>query len=58
MMFQAFENKMNDVVEKRDRILTQQLNRSFGRKAIRNRSNTGRARKKRKERGLFCSFIW
>ncbi|MFB5197414.1 hypothetical protein ACE198_21315 [Neobacillus sp. KR4-4] len=34
MMFQAFENKMNDVVEKRDQILTQQLNRSFGRKAI------------------------
>ena len=29
MMFQAFENKMNDVVEKRDRILTQQLKRSL-----------------------------
>lgn len=29
MMFKAFEAKMNDVVEKRDRILTQQLNRSM-----------------------------
>ncbi|UAL50665.1 hypothetical protein LIT32_15725 [Bacillus sp. CMF21] len=29
VMFKAFEAKMNDVVEKRDRILTQQLNRSL-----------------------------
>jgi len=29
MMFKAFEAKMNDVVEKRDRILTQQLSRSM-----------------------------
>ncbi|WP_445505864.1 MerR family transcriptional regulator [Niallia sp. 03091] len=28
-MFKAFEAKLNDVVEKRDRILTQQLNRSM-----------------------------
>ncbi|MEB6551126.1 DNA-binding protein [Heyndrickxia sporothermodurans] len=28
-MFRAFETKMNDVVEKRDRLITQQLNRSL-----------------------------
>ncbi|WFE12456.1 hypothetical protein P4829_10770 [Bacillus atrophaeus] len=28
-MFKAFEAKLNDVVEKSDRILTQQLNRSM-----------------------------
>lgn len=29
IMFQAFEAKMNDIVERRDRILTQQLNQSL-----------------------------
>jgi DNA-binding transcriptional MerR regulator len=33
-MFQAFENKMNDVVEKRDRIITQQLNKSLEEKRL------------------------
>lgn len=31
-MFQAFENKMNDVVEKRDRIITQQMKQTLEKK--------------------------
>lgn len=34
MMFRAFEAKMNDVVEKRDRILTLELNRSLEEKRL------------------------
>lgn len=33
-MFQAFEHKMNDVIEKRDRVLTQQLQQSMEAKRL------------------------
>lgn len=34
MMFRAFEHKLNDVVEKRDRILTQQLQQTLEKKQL------------------------
>lgn len=34
MMFKAFEMKLNDTIEKRDRILTQQLNQSMEQKRL------------------------
>ena len=34
MMFRAFEAKMNDVVEKRDRMLTHEMNRSLEEKRL------------------------
>jgi len=57
MMFQAFENKMNDVVEKRDRILTQQLKRSLEERRLEIAAAQEEQEKKDKNKGFFARLF-